>query len=241
MFKKFATTLLILGVTSIPAICAEVQESLISTEATVNREVSPDTARIRFHVENSGLNLADLKKKNDKIVNDAIVAIKAKLDKDESIKTITYSVNNIYSYKDKIRVFQKYQVRNGFEVKLKDLDKISDIINLAMANDVKIVGSLDFSIEDTEKVCNEMMAEAVKTNQKRVQYITNAAGIALGKVKSINPYCSLSHSHVPQNRIMKAYNAAGASMDTVSEVQMETIEPGTINARASVNMMYYLK
>ena len=241
MFKKFTVALFCAGLIALPTFSADYQESIITTEASINREVAPDTAKIRFMVENSGLNLTSIKEKNDKIVNDAIKAIKAVLNSDESIKTIAFNVRNIYSYKDKVRVFQKYEVSNGFEVKLKDLDKVSKVINLAMDNGVKNVGSVNFVVENSENICNEMMAQAVKIGKNRVQHLASAAGTTLDKVKSINPYCSLSSGHV-QTKSSRAY-MANAAMDSVASegASLETIEPGTINARASVNMVYYLK
>jgi len=242
MLRRFALSLVFMSAFCLPLFAQDCcHESLINTEATVNREIMPDTAKIRFSVENSGLNLANLKEKNDKIVSSAITAIKAQLNKDESIKTIAFNVRNVYSYKDKVRVFQKYVVTNGFEVKLKDLDKVSKIINLAMENDVKSVSGVNFLVENSEHICNEMMGDAVKIAKNRIQYLTQQAGAQLDRVKTINPYCSLSSSHV-QPRMNKVY-MANATMDSASgsQVEMETIEPGTINARASVNMTYYLK
>lgn len=241
MFKKFAIALLCASAISMPAICADCNESIISTDASINREVAPDTAKIRFMVENSGLNLTSIKEKNDKIVNDAIKAIKAILNTDESIKTIAFNVRNIYSYKDKVRVFQKYEVSNGFEVKIKDLDKVSKIINIAMENGVKNVNNVNFIVEDTENVCNEMMAEAVKIGKSRVQHLANAAGTTLDKVKSINPYCSLSSSHTVVRPSKVYMSNHGVDSVATEDASMEAIEPGTINAKASVNMVYYLK
>ena len=239
MFKKFAITVLVLSFASVGFCANEVQESLINTEATINREIAPDTAKIRFMVENSGLNLADLKEKNDKIVANAMNAIKANLVQNEQIKTISYSVRNIYSQKDKVSIFQKYEVQNGFEVKLKDLDKISKIINLAMEHGVKNVSNVSFVVENNEQVCNQMMGEAVKIAKNRAQYLSSAAGASLDKIKTINPYCSLSGSNVSQ-KILNTYS--NRAMGAVSESSvMDTIQPGTINARASVNMSYYLK
>lgn len=240
MFKKFALTVLFASLVVAPAFCAEVQESIISTEASVNRDIAPDTATLTFYVENTGINLNDIKQKNDKIVTEAISAIKAILGQDEKIKTIAFNVSSIYSYKDKVRVFQKYQVQNGFEVKLKDLDKVSQVINLAMDKGVKRIGNVNFSVQDTEKICNEMMAEAIVIGKARIEHLVKAAGTTLDKPKSINPYCSLSRNHVPQNRLMKAYST-NAVADSIEAAGQETIEPGTINARANVNMIYYLK
>lgn len=241
MFKKIALSVVLASFVAVPVLADEVKESIISTEATINREVEPDTAKVSFYVENSGINLKDLKEKNDKIVKDAIAAIKTQLKSDEKIKTIAFSVRNVYSYKDKVRIFQKYEVRNGFEVKLKDIDKVSEIINTAMSKGVKNVGNISFSIENSEVVCNEMMSDAVKVAKNRVQILSSAAGASLDKVKSINPYCSLSSSHV-QPRYNKVY-MANSAMDAAGAVEesVDTIEPGMINARASVNMVYYLK
>ena len=80
-----------------------VQESTISVDATANSDIEPDTLKVKFYVENTGTNLADIKTKNDKIVNNAITEIKKKLNQNESVKTIAFRVSNIYSYKDKIR------------------------------------------------------------------------------------------------------------------------------------------
>jgi len=242
MIKRFAIALLFTCCVSMPLFAQDCcMESLINTEASVNREIAPDTAKIRFQVENSGLNLSGLKEKNDKIVNNAIVAIKSQLKQDESIKTIAFSVRNEYSYKDKIRVFQKYVVTNGFEVKLKDLDKVSKIIDIAMQNEVKNIQGINFYIENSESVCNEMMGEAVKIAKNRIQYLSNAAGAQIDKVKNINPYCSLSSSHV-QPRMNKVYMANAMTDSVASEsVSLDTIEPGTINAKATVHMTYYLK
>ena len=239
MKNKILLSLLSLSLIFAPAVAVEEMESIISVEASKTSEIAPDTATLRFYVENSGVNLSDLKEKNDKIVNTAINAIKAKLKPDESIKTIAFSVNNIYSYKDKIRIFQKYEVKNGFEVKLKDLSKISEIIDIAMNNGIKNIGQLSFSVADGEKACNDAMAEAIKIAKNRAQYLSQTSGNQLLKVKSINPYCSLNNNVVPRYYSNAMLSKAQDSSEGATTV--DVIEPGTINIRAGVNMTYYLK
>ena len=239
MKNKILLSFLALSLIFAPAVAVEEMESIISVEASKTSEIAPDTATLRFYVENSGVNLSDLKEKNDKIVNTAINAIKAKLKPDESIKTIAFSVNNVYSYKDKIRIFQKYEVKNGFEVKLKDLSKISEIIDIAMNNGIKNIGQLSFSVADGEKACNDAMAEAIKIAKNRAQYLSQTSGNQLLKVKSINPYCSLNNNVVPRYYSNAMLSKAQDSSEGATTV--DVIEPGTINIRAGVNMTYYLK
>ena len=217
-----------------------VLESTISSEANQNREVAPDTVKIKFYVENSGMNLSDIKEKNDKLANDAITKIKAKLAQNEQIKTIAFSVRDVYSYKDKTRIFQKYEVTNGFEVTLHDLDKISSIIKLAMDSGVKRVDSPVFSIENSESICNELLAKAAKSAKNRAYTIAQAIGSDLSKPKSINPYCSVNSNQTPRyyNTMMAKISSDGAGAESAA---LDVIEAGTINIRASVNMTYYLK
>ena len=239
MFKKTCVMLFMMTLISPAVFALENQESTLSVDYSMTKSVAPDTATIKFYVENTGLNVADLKEKNDKTVNDAITKIKAQLGEGEQVKTIAYSINNIYSYKDKIRIFQKYEVVNGFEVKLKDMSKVSKIIQTATDAGVKKVGSLNFTLEEAQNECNKLLADTVKAAAKRANYVAGALNTSILKIKSVNPYCSASSGVQPRyyNSLMKAEASSAASDSAV----VESIEPGEINLRANVNMMYYLK
>ncbi len=240
MKKIVLLSLSLFSLAILPVFAIETMESTMNVEASKVKEVSPDTATIRFYVENSGINLNDIKEKNDKIVNAAISAIKQKLNQNESAKTIAFSVNNVYSYKDKVRIFQKYEVRNGFEVKLKDLSKISEIIKIAMDNGIKNIGELNFSVADGEEACNLAMSDAIKIAQKRASYLAQASGNQILKVKSINPYCSLNSNIIAPRFYANSMTSKMADSAEASTV-IDSIEPGVINIRAGVNMTYYLK
>ncbi len=216
------------------------QESTLSTEAVINKEVSPDTAKIRFYVENTGSNLEDIKEKNDKTINEIMTKIKQKLSQNESIKTIAYRINSVNSTKDKTSIFQKFQVSNGFEVKIKDLNKVAEIIKIALDNGATAVDRVDFSIEGGEDICNELMTSAINMAKNRAQVIAKASGSEILKVKNINPYCSLTTNYV-QPRFLNAALEKSADTAMSSLGVSETIQPGTISARASVNITYYLK
>ncbi len=234
MFKKFFVVLLALFFVPVMA----EMESTVSVDSRISKEYTPDTVKIRFYVENSGQNINDIKQKNDKIVNDATTKLKAKLNSNEKITTIAYNINNVYSYKDKVRIFQKYEVKNGFEVKLKDLNKISEIIKIATDSGVNRVGDLNFYLEDNEKNCNELLSQVTKNAKARAEIVAAAAGSSILKVKSINPYCN-TNSSSPRVYYNKMSLGADSMMESSSAPQV--IEAGSINISASVNMTYYLK
>lgn len=216
----------------------EQNESVISSDGVVNENFAPDTARIRFYVENTGMNVADIKAKNDKTTTEAITKLKAVLKTNEEIKTIDFSIDSVYSYKDKVRVFQKYVVRNGFEVKLKDLTKVSDVIQIAMSAGVKEVQNISFSIENSEEICNDLIVKAGIIAKNRAMKLSSALGEQLDKPKSINPYCSLSANN--RHYQTKAFMNSVAT-DGISEASTGAIQVGDMNVRATVNLTYYLK
>ena len=235
MFKKIL--FLFFALMCIPVFAYIGNGSIITGDAKVSKDFAPDTAKIRFYVESSGLNINDIKAQNDKIVNDAINKLKSKLNSDEQITTVAYSVNSVYSYKDKIKVFQKYEVKNGFEVKLKDLNKISDIIKIAADSGINRVDNLKFYIEDNEKFCNELLKEAAKNAKTRAEIAAQALDVNIGKPKSINTYCSSSTPKIYHNRMLTL--SAADSAEELSAPQV--IEAGSINITGSVSAIYYLK
>ena len=235
MFKKIFVILISLFF--IPAFAD--MESTVSVDTRISKSYTPDTVKITFYVENSGLNISDIKQKNDKIVNDATTKLKSKLNTNETITTIAYSINNIYSYKDKVRIFQKYEVKNGFEVKLKDLNKVSEVIKIATDAGVNRVDNLNFYLENNEKNCNDLLIQATKNAKARAEIVAAAAGSSVLKVKSINPYCNTNSStpRVFYNKMMLSSSDAMGESAPAPQV----IEAGSINISASVNMTYYLK
>lgn len=239
--KKILFTALMSVMFLIPQCMAE-QESLLYANSRVEKEYMPDSALVSFSVKESGLSVKDIKQKNDKIINNAMTNIKKSLSNDETIKTTAFSINPVYSYKDKTRVLQNYEVTNGFEVKLKDISKVSDIIKIAIDSGVKNVGNIQFFIEDKNNITTDMITEAIKVAKEKAATIAKAANVQTVKIKSINTSCSLdnSYSSIRYLSNMK-YKAATDEAVTASSPDYGTIEAGTIKVSANADLVYYLK
>ncbi len=62
------------------------------------------------------------------------------------------------------------------------------------------------------------------------------------KPKNVNPYCSLNSSFIQPRYLTNSMAKSAGSFDGAAmEDSIESIEPGSINVRAGVNMSYYLK
>ena len=109
---------------------------------------------------------------------------------------------------------------------------------------VSTKSKLDFSQKDYKRY-SSMYKEGISSKQEYDQSktgltVAKASGNELLKVKNINPYCSLTTNYV-QPRFLNSSLAKTADMASSGGSMLETINPGTISARASVNMTYYLK
>lgn len=75
-----------------------------------------------------------------------------------------------------------YAVNQGFQVKVRDFDKLSGIVDGLVANGVNNINNLGFSIEDPEKVRSEARTLAIADAKKKADELKGKIGIRLGKV-----------------------------------------------------------
>lgn len=75
-----------------------------------------------------------------------------------------------------------YSVNQGFQVKVRDFDKLSGVVDGLVANGVNNVNNLGFSIEDPEKVRSEARTLAIADAKKKADELKGKIGIKLGKI-----------------------------------------------------------
>ena len=75
-----------------------------------------------------------------------------------------------------------YSVNQGFQVKVRDFDKLSGIIDGLVANGVNNVNNLGFSIEDPERLRSEARTLAIADAKKKADELKGKIGIGLGKI-----------------------------------------------------------
>lgn len=75
-----------------------------------------------------------------------------------------------------------YQVTQGFQVKVRDFDKLSEIVDGLAAVGVNNVNNLGFSIENPEKLRSEARTLAIADAKKKADELKGKIGIKLGKI-----------------------------------------------------------
>ncbi len=151
----------------------------------------PDIAKINFAIITEGTTskaAQDLNSPKSKTVTDFL---KKQGVADKDIKTTSYNIYPQYSYpRSGVPEIKSYQVSQSFELKVRDLEKISGILDgltLAGANNIINLG---FTIDDPEKLRSEARAKAIADAKKKASELESQIGISLGKIVNFSENAS---------------------------------------------------
>lgn len=179
----------------------------------------PDIGLISFSVENRASTVTEAQKQGTQKMNAIIAYLKAQDIDKKDIRTTQYSLSPIYSYEQTTgkQKFDGYQLSQSVEVKMRNLEKIGDIIAGASEKGANQIGQLTFSVDQPEKYQQAARLEAITKAKAKAQAMAEAAGISLGKVKSFSENVN-SPTPYP---MMYARDTMGISAEKAPAPQME--------------------
>ena len=144
------------------------------------------------------------------------------------IQTSQYSISPQYDYSanNNKPTLTGYRVVNAISVNIRQLDKAGQVLDAVIAAGATRVDGVSFSIADPTPLQSQARAAAVKQARARAEELAKAAGVALGKVTSINESTA---GAAPQISSVGARSALAA--DT-------SIAPGELEVRVSVQLSF---
>lgn len=102
---------------------------------------------------------------------------------DKDIKTTSYNIYPQYTYpRNDKPVISGYQVNQTMEVKIRNLDEVSAILDGVVSAGANQINSLSFQIDEPEKLKAEAMALAIADAKKKASELEKELGIDLGKI-----------------------------------------------------------
>lgn len=220
------------------------KQGVVSVSYTAEKEVSPDTVQISIAVKTTDIHSMQNAAKQNKEISDKIYNyLKGTINPANSdyIKTSNYSARPVYIYQDRKQVFEKYEVSNNIIVHTKSIDKIAQMIDKSLTLGATNIDSLNFSLSEKDKYCDELLAKATTEVVNRANIVANTAGTSVDGIKSIGTSCSLNQYQAvnyARNSLMMAKSAVSedAAMGSSSP-----IEAGVIKVYSTVNGVFRLK
>lgn len=156
----------------------------------------PDIAKVTLGVEENGSSLLEVEKSVNTKSKTLVDSLKNLGVGEKDIKTTSYTVSPDYDYREAASSAYRsqpakiigYRVSTTYEVKVKDFDKVNDVIAKATEVGANMVGGVAFEVneETKNKLLDEARKEAVNEARQKAESLAKAAGVSLGKIINIS-------------------------------------------------------
>jgi uncharacterized protein YggE len=192
---------------------------------------TPDIAVIYIGVEVSEFDVKVATAKATKDMNALLAALKGEGIAEKDIQTSYYSVYVDRPYGPQGPTGEvMYQVSNNIQVTVRDLDKVTDILGVAIEAGANNIGSVEFRLSDTGKLQSQARAKAVEKARAKAGELAELNGVAVGEVVSISEVVDQGAYFISE----QSYDAAGFGGGGGAG----PIAPGDVTVTAQLQITY---
>ncbi len=167
-----------------------VSTSSVSRELSVvgegKVEVIPDTAVVEVGVTVNNADTAQQAQNQLTNTNNQIIQALTKLGiAKKDLKTTNISVYPNYSYDGSVSDIIGYNGNATLSVTVKDVNKASEVVDVATQNGANEVRGPSFTLDKPEKYREEARNKAIENAKEQAQKLAKSLGIRLGKIVNI--------------------------------------------------------
>lgn len=156
----------------------------ISVQGQGKVYATPDIATLNFGVQTGRQKTADaaMKMLSDNM-NKVFDAVKAAGVEEKDISTQYLSLNPSYDWNEGRRIDQGFEANQSLTVKVRDLSKISTVLDAAVRAGANQAGSVGFTIDDPDVLKAQAREEAIADAKMKAQKLAAELGVSLGKMQ----------------------------------------------------------
>ena len=162
----------------------------------------------------------------------------------EDIQTSSFSINPQYTWRERTddeggryseRVLTGYVVNNRATVRLRDLDRVGEMVDLVASagGDLTRIEGIGFTVEDPEQYRAEAREAAVEQARAKAEQFARDAGVTLGRVVVV----AEGGGAVPAPRAFA--QTAGFALESAGATT--PISEGELEIRATVQMVFAIE
>jgi len=193
-------------------------------------KATPDTAKVEIGLVTEGKDSISVQNENSSKMNAVIKFLKEQGIKEEDLKTSNYNLSPKYDYNKGKSTLVGYVLNQILTVTIRDLSKVSDILDGAVSNGANQVNSISLFVDKPEELKNKAREDAVKQAKEKASAASKIAGFRLSRV------IGFSENTFGEPPIY--YEAMGKGGGTALAPQ---IEPGTQEIKINVTLTYLIK
>ena len=209
-----------------PAPAAEGPVVVMSGEAIVKRV--PDRAWVQITAESRARSPREAQKLNADAMSGVLQKLKAGGLAPEALQTRGYDLQPEYDYNNGRQTLRGYVARNTVEVRVDDLPRAGEIVDMAVTAGATSVGGIRFDLKDRAAAEREALRLAVEDARRRADAAAGGAGMKVERIVRIEEH---RVTITPPPRPMMAMRAESAQA-----AGEPPIEAGELEVRGAVTL-----
>ncbi|HEM61851.1 MAG TPA: DUF541 domain-containing protein, partial [Chloroflexi bacterium] len=147
---------------------------------------------------------------------------------EEDIQTVDYSIHPEIDWESEEHRVIGYVVVNSVLVKMREMEKVGDVLDAATTAGANNVYGIQFTFDDPSALREQARAEAMAEAEKKADALAQLAGVRLGSPR----YISESFVEIPPYERMYSAPAGMGGADGVS------VSPGQLEVTVQVQVTY---
>jgi len=195
----------------------------VDGEGKIN--ATPDTGHMSLSVVSQGATVKQVTTDNNTKMNAVIAAVKGAGIADADITTSQYSLEPQYDYNSSSSGTYKikgYNLTQAIALKIHDLNKVDDVLDVGTKAGANEVGSLSFDIDDTGPVKAKARQQAFDKAKQKAQDMASEAGVSLGRIVTFSESTPYTPGPIMYDMAVKSVgNEAAAPAPTIQTGQQE--------------------
>lgn len=222
-----------LGALTVLAACGE--PTILTVHANATTRTAPDLAVVTLGVQARGDTAQAAQAAQSTRMAAVLAAAGAAGAEERDVQTVGFSLEPQYVYqRNQPPRISGYISRNVVTVRVRDLSKVSTLIDATVAEGANELQGIQFTFLDEEASRNTARAEALRTAQERATAYAEAADLRVARVISITE---------PGGTVPPVdYHPYGARMVATEQAAAgNQIAPGELDAQSSVTVVYELR
>lgn len=163
-------------------------ERQVTVTGSCTRQVTTDRGAIVLTADVRDDNLKNAIKKASRQYDRALDAIKKLKLENADLTTVEYNVGEVREWEKNKSVFKGYRARVGLSVSTSDIQRLSEVMEIAAREDIQDVSSLT-SYLSSEKIRKEQdlcLKEAAEHARSKAENLASSLGAHLGQVMTLN-------------------------------------------------------
>lgn len=205
----------------------------ISGEGRVTSQ--PDIARVTIGVFTEGADVPSTQQRNTEHANAIIESLEEFGIEDDDVQTSNYQIFPQYDYPDGERKLKGYRVTQSLNVKIRDLDRIGDVLAKAGELGSNEIHGVSFDIDDPSALENDVREKAIEDAKRKAETLAETLGVTIIRIVGFFE----EGEGVPPAPQYRAYAEDAAAMGVGGE--SPDVKPGTFDVTKTVNITFEIR